>query len=889
MEMHRLSTSRSIRDRRLAERRLRLAAAASAAGLAAALVATPAGAHGFGQRYELPLPLALYLFGGAAVVALSFVVSQLFVGRTRAGEPDTATRRRRPLGAAIRPEVLLPLAWASVGLFVLTLLAGYFGNQNPYRNLAPTLVWIIWWVGFTYISALAGNLWAVISPWQSLFAAAQWLYRRAGGCGEMGLNLRYPAALGAWPASALLLAFAWIELVDPNAALPSHIAALASAYSLLTWAGMFAFGRTVWTRHGEAFALFFALFSRLAPVAAKGGRLIIRPPGGGLLDETISTSQAAFVLLILASVLFDGLIGTPAWARLESALGAAMPRGVEATLLIKSAALVAFWPLFLSAYLAVCAAMSALAAGRPAPLALARRFALTLIPIAVGYHVAHYLVYLLIQGQYIIPLLSDPFGYGWNLFGTAGYRVDIGLVGARFAWYMALTAIVAGHVAAVYLAHLKALGAFATPRIARRTQIPLTALMVAYTFIGLSIAAEPIVEGPQAALPSAVATGVEIPPDAVLPDAKGDALVPSGMDKLARVRLTYKALGSAFHDGTVTNAADLLYAYLFAYRWGTRRDDGAPYDPAIDAATASLRRHLAAVRVTGVDSAANSFRVGDVNFVRQTITVEVYVDIAPDDPDWNAAVAPPFSTLPWHLLALLEGAVERGWGALSEAEARRRGIAWLDLVRAEELGAKLATLTQEYEQAAFVPPALRGYVGADEARGRWAALAAFYRANHHFLVTNGPYRLKSWSADGVTLEAFRDLSYPLGVGSYDVYAIPRRGFITATSWRGARLTLSGEIEVIDKFQRSYRLLRTPLASLPAVAAKRAAPECRYVVADASRRIVLAGTAPLGADGTFVIDFTGRLAPGRYAMSALIAVNGNTMNADIAHIPLTIAP
>jgi hypothetical protein len=565
-----------------------------------------------------------------------------------------------------------------------------------------------------------------------------------------------------------------------------------------------------------------------------------------------------------------------------------MPHG-QAALLIKSAALAAFWALFLSAYLAVCAAMSRLAAGRPAPLALARRFALTLVPIAVGYHVAHYLVYLLVQGQYVIPLLSDPFGYGWDLFGTAGYRVDIAIVGARFQWYMALTAIVAGHVAAVCLAHVRALGTFATTRIARVSQIPLTALMVAYTFIGLSIAAEPIVEGPQAALPSAVATGAEIPPDAVLPDHRGNALVAVGADKLARVKLTYKALGSAFHDGTVTNAADLLYAYLFAYRWGGRRGDDSPYDPAVDATTAPLRRHLAAVRVTGVDSAANSFRVGDVNFVRQTITVEVYLNIAPDDADWNAAVAPPFSTLPWHLLALLEGAVERGWGAFSEAEARRRGIAWLDLVRSEELGAKLATLTQAYERAAFVPPALRGLVDAEEARGRWSALAAFYRTNHHFLVTNGPYRLKSWSADGVTLDAFRDLSYPLGVGSYDVYAIPRRGFITATSWRGGRLTLSGEIEVIDKFQRSYRLLRTPLASLQRVVAKRAAPECRYVVADASRRVVLAGVAPLGADGTFVIDFTGRLAPGRYAISALIAVNGNAMNADIARIPLTVAP
>ena len=101
--------------------------------------------------------------------------------------------------------------------------------------------------------------------------------------------------------------------------------------------------------------------------------------------------------------------------------------------------------------------MSRVAAGRPSALEVARSFALTLVPIAIGYHVAHYLVFLLVQGQYIIPLLSDPFGRGWNLFGTAGYRVDIALAGARFAWYTAVGAIVTGHVLAVYLAHVRAI------------------------------------------------------------------------------------------------------------------------------------------------------------------------------------------------------------------------------------------------------------------------------------------------------------------------------------------------------------------------------------------------------------------------------------------------
>jgi hypothetical protein len=178
-------------------------------------------------------------------------------------------------------------------------------------------------------------------------------------------------------------------------------------------------------------------------------------------------------------------------------------------------------------------------------------------------------------------------------------------------------------------------------------------------------------------------------------------------------------------------------------------------------------------------------------------------------------------------------------------------------------------------------------VNQDEARKRWAALAAFYKSNGHFLVTNGPYRLKRWSADSVTVEAFRDLSYPLGVGSYDVYTIPRRGYVTEVRLTADRITLSGDIEIVDKFQRSHRLVRVSLQSIGAEIRKRLAPECRYVVVDHKQRIVLAGVARLGDAPTFQINIDGLLPDGRYTMLAIVALNGNVMNADIRRIPFVI--
>jgi hypothetical protein len=131
--------------------------------------------------------------------------------------------------------------------------------------------------------------------------------------------------------------------------------------------------------------------------------------------------------------------------------------------------------------------------------AVARMFALTLVPIAIAYNLAHYFSYLLAQGQMIIPLLSDPLGLQWNLFGTASYYPDIGLLDARFTWYLAISSIVTGHVISIWLAHRLALREFRAPRQAVIASVPLTVLMMIYTAISLLVMAEPLVQFTQPA------------------------------------------------------------------------------------------------------------------------------------------------------------------------------------------------------------------------------------------------------------------------------------------------------------------------------------------------------------------------------------------------------
>lgn len=459
-----------------------------------------AAAHAFALRYDLPLPLWLFVVGAGAAVA----VSVPFALRTPRS-PGLAHRRSlRDLpivGGLFSRRFADGLGVLSVAAFVFLVAAGFIGTADPFANILPTAVWVVWWVGLAYVSAVAGDLWRVLNPFA---VVAGWSGAFARFLGIARPPLRPPRWLGAWPAVALLFAFGWAELVWPENAVPSRLACAMLLYAAVTLAGMALFGRRAWLRRGDAFAIFFGLFARFAPVDPD--RLTLRPWGSGLVaTRPVSPSMLAFVILALGIVGFDGLSETPLFAEIHGTLLAAFHRsGVLAATgygvaeaLIKTAGLIAMPLVLLAVWLAgsaVGAALVARAGQTIGAMAFARRFVLTLVPIAIAYHLAHYLSYLLVHGQAMIGLVSDPFGFGWNLFGTAGFEADIGVAGARFVWYASVAAIVVGHAVAIRLAHLTALDAFGDRRAAMLSQVPMTVLMIAYTMLSLWMLAQPIVE-----------------------------------------------------------------------------------------------------------------------------------------------------------------------------------------------------------------------------------------------------------------------------------------------------------------------------------------------------------------------------------------------------------
>lgn len=476
-------------------------------------LAPPALAHGFGQSYDLPLPLWLYLWGAGAAVLVSFVPISLSAGGAK-DEPYEYPRfdllRIAPLRLVLTGRAfVLGLRLLSVFLFVLVIVAGFIGRQSESYNFAPTFVWIVWWVGFSFFAAFVGNVWPLVNPWKILFEWAGGFARRP----SVRLEMRepYPEGWGVWPAVALYAAFVWIELVFYGASLPLSISLLVLAYSVLTWSGMAVFGKEAWLRGGEAFSVYFGILGRFAPTEVRvktmqpcrdcvgcyecfartrpeDGELNLRPPALGLArPERPPAGGTVFVILMLAGVAYDGLLATPLWLEI-----------VRLTPVAQTTGLFLMPLLFLAVYLGFVK-LSQVAGRGAVPLKrLAEAYVYTLVPIAIAYLVAHYYTYLLIQGQAIISHLSDPFGWGWDIFGTAGYEIRAGVVGAAFVWYSQVALIVAGHVLAVYLAHVISLRFFGSPKPALKSQLPMLALMILYTTFSLWILSQPIVEDERA-------------------------------------------------------------------------------------------------------------------------------------------------------------------------------------------------------------------------------------------------------------------------------------------------------------------------------------------------------------------------------------------------------
>lgn len=430
-------------------------------------------AHGVGSREDLPIPFTYAVTGAAVAIVASFLALGLLWREPRfepatAGRPIPTRLARvldgRPLRAGLRVLGVLITAYV--------VMAAVFGRDDALNPTAGS-VYVLFWIGVPILSMLLGPVWRLLNPIRS----AHWALSRAlGSRPEEGLGPLSPR-LGYWPAALSLLAFVWLELVAPENTTLAVLRTFFAAYFAVNLLAATYWG-SGWFGRGDGFEVFSSLAGRLSPLGRRGdGRLVLRNPLVGVAGTPVAPGLFAVVGVLLGSTAYDSLSGSPWWVtRLQEGPFSAEVTGTLGLLGLVTLVTGAF---------SGAAALSGRGSGlRPAE--VGAQYAHSIVPIVMGYVVAHYWSLLVLVGQQTVIQLSDPLGNGSDWLGTGGRGVDPTLADPTLVAVLQVVSVVTGHVLGVVLAHDRAARILPARR-AVVGQVPLLVLMVAYTVGGLSL------------------------------------------------------------------------------------------------------------------------------------------------------------------------------------------------------------------------------------------------------------------------------------------------------------------------------------------------------------------------------------------------------------------
>lgn len=439
-------------------------------------------AHASEQGFVLLLPTDVYIAAGGASVALTVVLLALLPpgsaevlfragGLVRAGRP-----RLRHLTSCLAAVLLALLVWR-----------GFTGPRDPLVNPLPLFVWTVWWVAMVPLQGLVGNHWRWTNPWTGPAAV---LARLTG----TRAPFRYPRHLGHWPALIVFLLFAGFLLADPAPTDPARLATAVGLYWHVALLGLVLFG-PAWMVRAEGLTVLMRVYRRMGLLGRARGRVAAGLPGWQVLARPVPPlALAVFTLVLLGTGSFDGLNETFWWMGVLGLNPLEFP-GRSAVIGPNLVGLIACNAALIAAF-AACLWLGERVAGTHRPLRQSFcLFAPSILPIALGYHIAHYLTVLLVDGQYVLKALNDPMGTGANLLGLGDFYVTTGFFNTpgtvKAIWLGQAGAVVAGHVIAILLAHALALRDAGSNRRAVLGQTPLAIFMLAYTVFGLWLLASP--------------------------------------------------------------------------------------------------------------------------------------------------------------------------------------------------------------------------------------------------------------------------------------------------------------------------------------------------------------------------------------------------------------
>jgi hypothetical protein len=457
-------------------------ALAGVLGVALVFPAT-ASAHGIVGRADLPIPVWLFSWAAAIVLIVSFVALSALWTRPQLQSEHRSRLLRMPRAVPNLASLL------GVALFALVIYSGFAGSQIWSVNFSVTFIYVIFWVGTPIASVLFGDVFAVLSPWRSCARAIRWLGRHVAPRAFERPPLRYPRGLGQWPAVAVLIGFAWLELVYVDRDLPSTLAAISLSYFVVTVGAMLALGVEECAANVDGFGAYFSLMARMSALCADDdGVVYVRRPLSGLATMPVLSGTVALVCTVIGTTTFDGFSNDVVWRKLEPHLQSAFSgigfHSTPAVELAYSVGLLLCIALIAGIYeLGIRGVQSV--SRRYSRAELSHAFAHTLVPIGFAYVLAHYFSLFIWQGQAIGYLASDPLGNGANIFGTSTYHIDYAVISYAAIWYIQVAALVTGHVGGLTLAHDRAIGMYRNAQAAIRSQYWMLTVMVGFTSFGL--------------------------------------------------------------------------------------------------------------------------------------------------------------------------------------------------------------------------------------------------------------------------------------------------------------------------------------------------------------------------------------------------------------------
>jgi hypothetical protein len=436
-------------------------------------------AHGLVGRTDLPIPEWLFGWAAAVVLVVSFLALAVLWP-----EPKLEGARGRRL-VRLPGAIAVDIVCGAVGVATLCVVvwAGLTGEETPSGNFASIFVFVTFWVGLAFASVLLGDIFKAFNPWRAIGRAVAGVAKMIRG-GDLPAPLPYPEWLGRWPAAIGIFCFAWQELAASDGNLPEHVAIATLVYSAFTFVAMALYGVDRWIERGEAFSVYFNLFSRIAVFERRGDEVWLRKPLSALTRLEQLPGTVPLLAVMIGSTSFDGAAEGEPWVSIapdlstffqdhlgmspDGALAVAYTIGLLLAVLI----VYGFYWLGIAGARTVGGGFSH---GK-----LANSFVHSIVPIAFVYVAAHYFTLLLFEGQRIWPALSDPDGTGFEDWG-----VDYTLLGANATWYWQVGFVVTGHVAALTLAHDRALALYEDAKEAVRSQYWMLAIMVGFTSLAL--------------------------------------------------------------------------------------------------------------------------------------------------------------------------------------------------------------------------------------------------------------------------------------------------------------------------------------------------------------------------------------------------------------------